>query len=145
MFSMCACYSAVTQVCVEHVCAAAWSVWSMLALQRGLFSPCRVSQTEEQPTDTPDTAVFSINCHQRHSALSIQHFNTDFFHFFFCNPADGSFKAAIFVFQVSKTCLSFPFFSSRSIKAPLLIEKAKHIRLVSQNKGLTSCLGSANT
>lgn len=50
------------------------------------------SSSQQTRAITPDTSVFSIDCHPRHSALSIQHFNTVFLHFHtvFYNPADRS-------------------------------------------------------
>lgn len=42
------------------------ALWTMCTPRPGFLSVCRVTQTETQPRDTPDTSVFSVTCHPWH-------------------------------------------------------------------------------
>lgn len=96
------CSSSFGNTRVLHVCMLHFSHTEVCGARAHSIVDCYPStglpkhrSSQQTQGTTPDTSVFSINCHPRHSALSTQHFNTVFLHFhtvclIFYNPADRS-------------------------------------------------------
>lgn len=119
------CSTSFGNTCVLHVCSLHLSHTEVCGARAPSIVDCYPStglpkQRSSQQTQgtTPDTSVFSINCHPRHSALSIQHFNTVFLHFhtvclifFFFTILQLCLYFMAAIFKDSGTCLYFPFFS----------------------------------
>lgn len=117
--------------------------------------PKQRSSQQTQGT-TPDTSVFSINCHPWHSALSIQHFSTVFLHFhtarlifnFPILQIDLYFKAAIFkgsLIQRLGTCLYFPFISQSITRLRCSLRNLNTLGLLVRTKVWQAPLAQQNT